>query len=104
MDNLTSKQRHERVAERSTGICELCFSNNLVQHHHIIKGKGKRKQCETVYSIIALCWECHHGDEGIHGKSGYKLDLQLKQRLQKAYFKQGLSEEEVRKLMGGKLY
>ena len=38
------------------------------------------------------------------GKNGRELNLKLKVKLQETYFKQGYSEEEVRKLMGGKLY
>lgn len=104
MDNLTSKQRYEKVKERSQGLCEICYSPNITQIHHIIKGSGNRKQCENVYSLINLCWECHHGTNGIHGKNGSKLDLALKKKLQRTYEGMGMSEDEVRKWLGGKLY
>lgn len=104
MDNLTSKQRYEKVIERSKGLCELCYSPNTTQIHHIIFGKGKRKQCETVYSLINLCWECHQGTYGVHGREGAKLDLELKQELQRTYEGMGMSEDEVRRWLGGKLY
>lgn len=104
MDKLTSKERYQKVEERSQGLCELCYSPNMVQIHHIIKGKGKRKQLETVYSLIMLCYECHHGTNGVHGRDGYKLDLLLKQRLEKTYRNIGLSEVDIRHWMGGKLY
>lgn len=104
IDGLTSKERHQKVVERSKGLCELCYSPYMVQHHHIIHGKGKRMQCETVYSLIALCYEHHHGTNGIHGKNGRKLDLKLKRRLQEEYYRQGYKENEVRELMGGKIY
>lgn len=76
----------------------------MVRHHHIIYGKGKRKQCETVYSLIALCWNCHFGTEGIHGRDGHKLDIKLKRRLQAKYKEMGMSEEDIRYWMGGKIY
>ena len=104
IDGLTSKERHKKVAERSQGLCENCYSPKMVQHHHIIKGRGKRKQCETVYSIIALCYDCHYGTWGVHGREGRELDIKLKADLQNKYFDMGYTEEEVRKLMGGKLY
>lgn len=104
IDGLTTKQRHQAVAERSQGLCELCYSPNMTQVHHIIKGKGKRKQFETIYSLIMLCWDCHHGINGVHGRDGHKLDLLLKQRLEKTYRDMGLSEEEIRYWMGGRLY
>ena len=104
IDGLTSKERHKKVAERSQGLCELCYSPNMVQHHHIIGGKGRRTQCETVYSLIALCWECHHGTNGIHGKNGYELDLKLKENLHKTYEEMGLSGEELKYWLGGRFY
>lgn len=102
--NQTSKEIYKIVEERSNGLCELCMGNYMVQKHHIIKGKGKRKQCETEYSVINLCWHCHHGDYGVHGKHGKKLDLLLKIRLEEVYRGMGIGEEDIRALMGGKLY
>ena len=104
MDNLTSKKRHEIVAERSGGLCEICHSSYMVQHHHIIGGSGKRKQCETIYSLIALCYECHHGDYGVEGNRDRSLDKQLKENLQITYQKLGLKDEELRYWLGGRYY
>lgn len=84
--------------------CEICGSNHMVQKHHIIGGRGKRKSCETEDSVICLCWEHHHGKYGVHGKHGHILSTHLKLQLQKKYFDKGLSRDEVMKLMGGKLY
>ena len=93
-----------KVLERSNGLCEICHSNYMVQLHHIIFGHGKRKQCENEHSVIALCWDCHHGTFGVHGKYGKMLDMKLKIGLQRKYFSMGYTESEVRALMGGKLY
>jgi len=84
--------------------CEICGSTHMVQKHHIVHGRGKRLSCETPESVINLCWEHHHGTYGVHGKHGKELDMRLKLQLQATYFKQGKSEDEVRRLMGGKLY
>lgn len=94
----------EKVIERSNMLCEVCGGNYMVQLHHIVGGRGRRKVHETEESVIALCWHCHHGDYGIHGKDGKKLNLKLKRDLQNRYFNKGYSEEEVRRLLGGKLY
>ena len=94
----------DEVLSRSQGRCERCGSNKMVQLHHIIKGQGKRRQCETVESVKALCWGCRHGTNGVHGKNGSELDLELKQELEKAYRKQGRSEEEIKYLLGGRFY
>ena len=94
----------EKVLKRSKGLCEVCGSAYLVELHHIIYGRGKRKQHENEFSVIVLCWYCHRGTKGVHGRDGRKLDLYLKKKLQKKYFSMGYSENEVREMMGGKLY
>ena len=104
IDRLTSKQRHKIVAKRSEGLCEICHSPQGVEHHHIIGGRGKRNQCETVHSIIALCWEHHHGTYGVEGMHGKKLDTKLKENLQRKYEELGLKGEELRYWLGGKFY
>lgn len=93
----------QAVLERSKGLCEVCYAPGA-ELHHIIYGKGKRKQHETVESVVLLYWDCHRGTYGVHGREGRKLDLQLKKQLQERYFKKGYSEKEVREMMGGKLY
>ena len=85
-------------------VCEFCHSNYLVEKHHIIKGRGKRREHENQHSVINLCWYCHKGNKGVHGKDGKHLDLYLKRQLQEKYFEMGYSEDEVRQKMGGKLY
>lgn len=93
------------VLERSKGVCEVCGAADYrVQLHHIIKGRGKRKQHETIDSVILLCWNCHHSTYGVHGREGRELDLRLKRELQDKYFSQGYAENEVREMLGGKLY
>lgn len=98
------KQIAKQVLERSQGLCEICEGNHMVELHHIIGGRGKRRQCETVESVIALCWKHHHGTFGVHGREGKTLDRQLKQRLEKTYREQGLEEEEILYLLGGRYY
>ncbi len=88
------------IIDRSGGSCEICGSTNGCQIHHIIR----RIVESDADNLIMLCWEHHHGTNGVHGMNGHKLDLKLKIELQEKYFAQGNSESEVRKLMGGKLY
>lgn len=92
----------DEVYERSGGQCEICGSTHGLQHHHIVK--RSQGGPDTAENIILLCWKHHHGCFGVHGKYGAKLDKRLKLDLQKKYFEQGKSEEEVRRLMGGKIY
>lgn len=84
-------------------FCDICGSNHIVEEHHIVKGRGKRKQCETPQSLINLCWEHHHGTQGVHGRDGAALDAKLRKDLQAEYFAMGLTESDTRVLMGGKL-
>lgn len=99
-----NKKVAEAVLERSKGLCELCGSNHMVELHHIVGGRGKRTQHENKASVIALCWEHHYGNYGVHGKHGDILNKNLKRTLQGYYKAQGQSEEEIRKNMGGSLY
>lgn len=92
----------EAILERSQGLCEHCFAPGT-EIHHIIFGSGRR-QHETIDSLILLCFNCHRGTGGVHGREGRPLDLKFKRRLQKAYKGQGYTENEVREMMGGKIY
>ena len=86
-----------------TGRCTACGRYGPLERHHVIHGKGKRKECETPESVVLLCHNCHQGTFGVHGKEGHGLDIKLKRGLQNIYFAQGREEAEVRQLMGGKL-
>lgn len=96
---------YEEVFKRSGGKCEVCGKvgtyglDGVLELHHILR----RKVDATVYNTIMLCYECHRGKHGVHGMMGHKLDLQLKLKLQD-FYSWNLSEEEVRKAMGGKIY
>lgn len=97
------KEIVDAVMERSKGLCENCLQNGT-ELHHIVSGSGKRKEHESTNSIVLLCYDCHRGTRGVHGRDGRKLDLQLKRNLQSEYLEQGKSEDGIRNLMGGKLY
>ena len=93
----------EQAIERAKGMCEVCGSPGN-EIHHCIFGSGKKKQCERLESIILLCYECHRGTYGVHGKNGSELNLRLKQKLQITYQKLGLKDEELRYWLGGRYY
>lgn len=84
--------------------CFVCHHTAYTERHHICHGRGKRKSCGNEFSIINLCYECHRGTNGVHGKNGAEKDLQLKLYLQKLYFDMGHDEDTVRRMLGGKLY
>ena len=97
-----NKQVYEEVYKRSKGLSELCGShgNGIVELHHI----ARRRVKESPENCIMLCYEHHRGTWGVHGSRGAELDKQLKRTLQGYYKAQGKSEEEIRTLMGGRLY
>jgi len=89
------------IYQRANYQCELCGNTQGLQKHHIVKrsqGGGDNQA-----NIILLCWHCHHGTKGVHGKRGHKLDLQLKAGLEK-YYRKCYNEKKVKELMGGKFY
>lgn len=96
------EEMHQIISERSGGLCELCGSSYMVQRHHIVGGRGKRKYHENQYSMIDLCHHHHYGKRGVHESDG-SLDRKLKIRLQEKYKELGFNEEQIRELMGGKI-
>ena len=102
----SEEKLYQQAYERSEGLCEYngCGSNFMVQMHHIVKGSGKRTQCQRIESVIFLCYEHHHARYGVHGMDGHTIDMELKIGLQRTYESMGMNEDEVRKLLGGKLH
>lgn len=95
------KTTYEAVRKRANGHCEWCggYGGDRLQLHHSVSGHGRRMQCESPESCYMLHAECH-----AHIHSNRKADLALKKRTQDNYRKQGLSDDEIRKRMGGKLF
>ena len=98
----TDKKVYNAVSSRADGHCEVChtYYGERLELHHILRRKieANKDNC------IMLCSDCHRGTSGIHGRDGHTLDLELKLKLQRKYFKQGYLENEVRVLMNGRLY
>lgn len=80
--------------------CHVCKKPGK-EKHHIIHGHGKRKACETRESLVDICYDCHRL---VHSSIGNELDRQLRLELQSTYFEKGYTEDEVSRLMGGKLH
>ena len=80
--------------------CYVCGKHGKLRKHHIIHGHGKRRACETGESLVDICYDCHRL---VHSSNGSNLDMHLKLYLQTTYLKKGYAQEDVRKLMGGKL-
>ena len=96
------KKVYNAVNNRANGECENCheyFANRLELHHI-----NRRKVNATVDNCKMLCYECHRGTNGVHGKYGHILDVDLRLGLQQLYYSKGITENYVRILMGGKIW
>ena len=96
------KHIYNLVSSNADGYCQVChrYGGESLELHHILR----RKIEANVSNCKMLCRECHRGTNGIHGKNGHILDLELKVKLQNTYFEMGLHEGDVRKLMNDRLY
>lgn len=94
------KQVYKQVSQRANGSCEVCGRVGRLELHHILRRRVK----ETQDNCIMLCWHCHRGTKGVHGKDGHELDIKLKKQAQDLYKQRGLEESAIRQLMGGRLY
>lgn len=82
---------------------EGCF-NAGTEKHHIVK----RSQCKAMINapcnLVNLCYECHRGTNGVHGKNGHKLDIELKKQLQRKlewlFNRELYSMKDVQELLG----
>ncbi len=88
----------EEIILRAKGKCEVCNKNGSEIHHVL-----GRKVPATVENLLYTCSECHRGNDGAHDNPK-GLGLKMKLSVQANYFKQGYNENEVRALMGGKIY
>lgn len=64
--------------------CLVCGSWNI-EDHHIFFGVAKRKLSEKYGLKVWLCPTHHRGTQGVHGREGHKLDMELKQLGQKSF-------------------
>jgi hypothetical protein len=91
---------YKAVDQRAGGRCEICGRRRNLTRHHILGGRGRRKQCERPETVVLLCDRCHGHSTQEHERFLHALRCML----QSWYFRQGYTEEETRDLMGGKLY
>lgn len=92
------------VLDRADNRCEICdaYKSNIYIERHQIHHIVGRNVDATPDNLIYLCYDCHYLKCEKHRNSGLALELKIK--LQDKYYSRGLSEIEVRALMGGKLY
>lgn len=97
-----NKTIYKEVMKRANGKCECCGRRTELSLHHAVSGRGKRQKHESVESCFGLCWHCHQGPDGVHNNR--ELDIEFKLITQDRYRQQGKTDDEIRELMGGRLY
>ena len=71
---------------QTSKCCYVCYRLDNLHLHHILFGKN-RKKCDEDKLTVWLCQEHHEGTNGVHGKNGHELDLELKRFAQETWMK-----------------
>lgn len=64
--------------------CYVCETTLNLQLHHILFGRNRKKADEDGLTVY-LCYYHHLGTDGVHGKNGIDLDIDLKQIAEKRW-------------------
>jgi Zn-finger protein len=79
-------------------VCYFCGCSSGLQYHHIYKSANRKISDRNGFTVW-LCYQCHQGTNGVHGKYGHEKDIELKQACQATY-ELTHTREEFRKLIG----
>ena len=89
------------VLQGRTKECYITGRTDGLHKHHIFFGTGNRAISDKYGFWVWLIPELHNmSDEGVHGKNGHDLDIQLKQDCQRAFEAAGHTRDEFRQLVG----
>ena len=94
---LSNKLRKE-VEKKANYMCELCGRSGNHQVHHIFSGKGRKDKTERIECLAYLCINCHRKLHDTGANNRY-----LKLKAQSELSSKGYNEDEIRKIVGGKL-
>ena len=100
MPNKIPEPNRKEVIERADGRCEVCGAEGAEIHHVI----PRRKRIHRVETLILLCGPVTFKDTCHYKAHNADLKDELRQDLQEHYRQQGYKEDEIRELMGGRLY
>lgn len=69
--------------------CYVCNrwanSYNRLEVHHAIQGTANHKKSDEYGLIVHLCWECHRGTIGVHGRDGQAVNMRIHRDGQRAW-------------------
>ncbi len=62
------------------GQCYECHTYQEIEQHHCMGGRTGDRKTSRKYPELQfdLCYKCHQGTNGVHGKNGAALALKLK--------------------------
>ncbi len=89
----TEKNVRERRFEKAGYKCEMCGGVKLLQMHHLIEGKLRRKFFERLFSVRIVCDNCHLWGKKADTITHYRKELALE-------LLQWFSKEDVRTIIG----
>jgi hypothetical protein len=96
------KTKHSRHKSKhiKANYCYNCGKWGVIEKHHAFHGTANRKACDLFPEMqFDLCPDCHRGTNGVHGKNGRELDLELKCTAQ-CNFEVKYGHEAFMKLIG----
>lgn len=91
---------HTSVLQHDDVCCYVTGSTINLHKHHIYFGRGMRDISEKYGFYVYLTVDLHEGTNGVHGKNGHDLDMQLKIECQRAFEEQGHSRAEFMAIIG----
>ena len=56
--------------------CELCGETHLIEMHHVITGKNRRKFFERFFTVRIVCENCHKGSRKSEMITKYRYEVQ----------------------------
>lgn len=81
-----AKDKRYSIIVDNFNRCLVCGSYLNIHKHEIFFGRGKRELSIKYGLVVPLCGRHHNqSNDGVHGKNGHKLDIELKKTGQKAF-------------------
>ena len=81
--------------------CYITGRTDGLHKHHVFYGTSNRAVSDKYGFWVWLIPELHNmSDNGVHGKEGHELDIELKQACQRAVEADGHTREDFRALIG----
>lgn len=78
----------ESIMQSDNEKCYMCkrFITKGTRHkHHALHGTANRRLADEDGLFVYLCYDCHEGTAGAHGKNGAAVDSYLKMQGQLAW-------------------